>query len=128
MFVIILQIILFVIFRYDITTNTNEAYNLVTRGGGGGGGGRGGGGGGGGGRGGEGGRGGRQGIQTPPQQVGGSHEDAYEVPAPPPLQSSQHQRGARPAAGVASGGEGGGGGEGGTGEEEVVYELIPGEK
>ena len=38
-FVIVLQIILFVIFRYDITTNTNEAYNLVTRGGGGGGGG-----------------------------------------------------------------------------------------
>ena len=102
----------------DITTNTNEAYNLVTRGGGG----------------------GRQGIQPPSQQVGGSHEGAYEVPAPPPLQSSQHQRGARAAAGAASGGGGegegvgggggGGGGEaeGGTGEEEGMYELIPGEK
>ena len=74
---IILQI--FVIFRYDvytspmtpatgldITTNTNEAYNLVTRGGGGGG--------------------GRQGVQPRSvlsQQVGKSHKDSYEVPAPP---------------------------------------------
>ena len=108
----------------DITTNTNEAYNLVTRGRGGGGGG------------------GLQGIQHRSQQVGGSHEDSHEVPAPPLLQSSQCQRGARAAAGAASegrgegeggrggdrGGRGGGGGEGGTREEAVVYELIPGEK
>ena len=62
--------------------------------------------------------------------MGGSHEDAYEMPSPPPLQSSQGQRGARAVAGAASegGGVGGGGGEGGTGEDEVVYELIPGEK
>ena len=120
-FVIILQIILCVFFRYDaytipmtpatvldITTNTNEAYNLVTRGGGGGG--------------------RQQEIEPPSQQVGGSHEDAYEEPFPPPLQPSQCQRGARAAAGAASGGGGEGEGGRGTGEEEVVYELIPGEK
>ena len=119
-FVIILQI--FGIFRYDaytipmtpatrldITTNANETYNLVTQGGVGGGGG-----------GGRGGEGGQQGIQPRSalsQQAGGSHEDAYDIPAPPPLQSGQGQRGAGPAAGAASGG----GEEGGTGEEEVVY-------
>ena len=67
----------------DITINTNEAYNIVTRGEGGGGGG--------GGR--RGGGGGRQGIQPPPQQVGGSHEDAYEVPDPPPLQPASTREG-----------------------------------
>ena len=106
----------------DITTNTNEAYNLVTRV--------------------EGGGGVFQGIQHRSQQVGESHKDSHEVPAPPPMQSSQGQRGTRTAAGAASegrgegGGEGGGdrggsggeGREGGTREEAVVYELIPGEK
>ena len=88
----------------DVTTNTNEAYNPITRGGGGGGGG-----------------GRQQGIQPRSQQVRGSHEDADVVPAPPPLQSSQCQRGARAATGAASEGKGGGG----TGEEEGIYELIP---
>ena len=119
----------------DITTNTNEAYNLVTRGGGEGGGEGGGGrerggeGGGGRERGGEGGGGGRRGIQLRSafsQQVGRSHKKEYEVPARRPLQSSQGLRVATTVAGAASGG--GGGGEGGTAEEEVVYELIPGDK
>ena len=123
---IILQI--FVIFRYDvyttpmtpatgldITTNTNEAYNLVTQGGGEGG--RGGGGG------------GRQGVQPRSvlsQQVGRSHKDSYEVPAPPLLQSRQGQRAARAVAGAAS--RGSEEGKRGTEEEEVVYEPLPGDK
>ena len=109
----------------DITTNTNEAYNLVTQGGGEGG--RGGGGGGG--RGGEGGGGGRQGVQPRSvlsQQVGRSHKDSYEVPAPPLLQSRQGQRAARAVAGAAS--RGSEEGKRGTEEEEVVYEPLPGDK
>ena len=97
----------------DITTNTNEAYNLVTQGGGEGGGG-----------GGE-----RQGVQPRSvlsQQVGKSHKDSYEVPAPPLLQSRQGQRVARAVVGAAS--RGGEEGKRGTEEEEVVYEPLPGDK
>ena len=69
-----------------------------------------------------------------------THENAYEALTPPPLPFRQCQIGAPAAAGAASGraeegeggGEGGGrgegGAEGGTGEEEGMYELIPGEK
>ena len=90
--------------RLDITTNTNEAYNLLTRGGG------------------------RQGVQPRSvlsQQVGRSHKDSYEVPSPPLLQSRQGQRAARAFAGAAS--RGGEEGKRGT-EEEVVYEPLPGDK
>ena len=93
----------------DITTNTNEAYNLVTLGGGGGG--------------------GRQGVQPRSvlsQQVGRSHNDSYEVPAPPLLQSRQGQRAAKAVAGAAS--RGGEEGKRGAEEEEVVYEPLPGDK
>ena len=99
-----------------INTNTNTAYNLGTQ------------------RGvargeGEGGGGERQGIQprsafSKQAELEGSHEEECDVPEPPLLLSWQGQRAARAAAGVASGG----GGEGGTGDEEGLYEPIPGDK